>query len=147
MFSHILLAADGSECGQKAALHAARLSEQFNAKLSVVHVFTPPLAASPLATGELATGVDPTIIDQWASASHQTVEEKIAALYKPADVAYAFHREFGDPSEAILRVAESEKVDLIVLGSRGLSGIKEFLLGSVSNRISHHAHCPVLIVK
>ena len=53
----------------------------------------------------------------------------------------------GIPAEEILRVAEEEGVDLIVIGSRGLSGVKAFLLGSVSDKVSHHAKCPVLIVR
>ncbi|MEM2491290.1 MAG: universal stress protein [Candidatus Bathyarchaeia archaeon] len=47
----------------------------------------------------------------------------------------------------MLRAAEEEKVDLIAIGSRGLSGVKAFLLGSVSDKVSHHAKCPVLIVR
>ncbi|MEM3022361.1 MAG: universal stress protein, partial [Candidatus Bathyarchaeia archaeon] len=53
----------------------------------------------------------------------------------------------GIPAEEILRAAEEEKVDLIAIGSRGLSGVKAFLLGSVSDKVSHHAKCPVFIVR
>ena len=51
------------------------------------------------------------------------------------------------PGEEILRAAADEKADLIVLGSRGLSQVKAFLLGSVSDKVSHHAKCPILIVR
>jgi len=53
----------------------------------------------------------------------------------------------GVPAEEVLHFADSEKFDLIVMGSRGLSGVKAFLLGSVSDKVSHHAKCPVLIVR
>ncbi len=53
----------------------------------------------------------------------------------------------GVPAEELLRAAVDEKVDLIVLGSRGLSQVRAFFLGSVSDKVSHHARCPVLIVK
>ncbi|MEM2981913.1 MAG: universal stress protein, partial [Candidatus Bathyarchaeia archaeon] len=49
--------------------------------------------------------------------------------------------------DIIVNIAKEEKTDLIIIGSRGLSGVKRFLLGSVSNRVSHHAPCPVLIVR
>lgn len=53
----------------------------------------------------------------------------------------------GDPADQILEVAEREGVDLIVVGNKGMTGAKRFLLGSVPNAISHHAPCHVLIVK
>ena len=60
--------------------------------------------------------------------------------------ARTFARE-GDPADAILDVAEEEKADLIVVGNKGMTGAKRFLLGSVPNKISHHAPCSVLIVR
>ena len=67
-------------------------------------------------------------------------------MLQAAGVPYAFRLETGHPAEVIVRLAETDGFDLVVLGSRGLGGVKEFLLGSVSNRVSHHARCPVLIV-
>ena len=52
----------------------------------------------------------------------------------------------GHPAETICRIAEEDGHDLIVMGSRGLSGIGSFFLGSVSDKVSHHTPCPVLIV-
>jgi nucleotide-binding universal stress UspA family protein len=53
----------------------------------------------------------------------------------------------GDPAEVIIELANEQQADLIVVGSRGLTGIKRFLLGSVSNKVSHHAPCSVMIVR
>jgi nucleotide-binding universal stress UspA family protein len=53
----------------------------------------------------------------------------------------------GIPAEEILKKAEAEKYDMIVVGSRGRTSVKAFLLGSISDKVSHHAKCPVLIVK
>lgn len=53
----------------------------------------------------------------------------------------------GVPAEELLRAATDEKADLMVLGSRGLSQVRAFLLGSVSDKVSHHAKCPTLIVR
>jgi nucleotide-binding universal stress UspA family protein len=53
----------------------------------------------------------------------------------------------GDPADAILDVAEQRNADLIVVGNKGMTGAKRFLLGSVPNKISHHAPCSVLIIR
>jgi nucleotide-binding universal stress UspA family protein len=57
------------------------------------------------------------------------------------------HAREGDPAEVIIEIANEQQADLIVVGSRGLTGIKRFLLGSVSNKVSHHAPCSVMIVR
>ena len=57
------------------------------------------------------------------------------------------HAREGDPADAILDVAEERDADLIVVGNKGMSGAKRFLLGSVPNKVSHHAPCSVLIVR
>ena len=53
----------------------------------------------------------------------------------------------GDPADKILETAENEGIDLIVVGNKGMTGAKRFLLGSVPNQVSHHSPCNVLIVK
>ena len=53
----------------------------------------------------------------------------------------------GDPADAILDVAEEQSADLIVVGNKGMTGAKRFLLGSVPNQVSHHAPCSVLIIR
>ena len=57
-----------------------------------------------------------------------------------------FARE-GDPADAILDVAEEQNADLIVVGNKGMTGAKRFLLGSVPNKVSHHAPCSVMIIR
>jgi nucleotide-binding universal stress UspA family protein len=53
----------------------------------------------------------------------------------------------GDPADAILDVAEENGADLIIVGNKGMSGAKRFLLGSVPNKVSHHAPCSVMIIR
>jgi nucleotide-binding universal stress UspA family protein len=53
----------------------------------------------------------------------------------------------GDPADAILDVAEEREADLIVVGNKGMTGAKRFLLGSVPNKVSHHAPCSVMIIR
>ena len=59
----------------------------------------------------------------------------------------AIHARQGDPADAILDVAEERGADLIVVGNKGMTGAKRFLLGSVPNKVSHHAPCSVLIIR
>ena len=64
-----------------------------------------------------------------------------------AGVTIEQHARQGDPADAILDVAEETKADLIVVGNKGMTGARRFLLGSVPNKVSHHAPCSVLIIR
>ena len=57
------------------------------------------------------------------------------------------HARQGDPSDAIIDVAEESAADLIIVGNKGMTGAKRFLLGSVPNKVSHHAPCSVMIIR
>ncbi len=142
MFTYILLASDGSECAIKAASVAATLASKFGARLTIINVFQPVPEVGPY--GEMINaGLDKKYITelQEHAISHvgRTLEE--------AGLSYESRSEVGQPAAEIVRVAEAEGCDLIVLGSRGASGLTLFLLGSTCDRVVHHAHCPVLIVK
>ena len=142
MFTHILLASDGSECAIKAADVAATLAGRFAARLTIINVYQPFPTIGPY--GEIVNGgLDERYIteiqEHAISRAGRTVEEK--------GVSYQSRQEVGQPAAEIVRVAEAEGCDLVVLGSRGASGLTLFLLGSVCDRVVHHAHCPVLIVK
>lgn len=150
MFSKILLASDGSADAAKAAKAAASLAGKFGAELLVLHAF--PLlggtsAATTLAPRGLAGGVDPKIIERWAASSQEVVSQRVTQALEETGALYTFRQVNGDPADTIVRVAEEEGSDLIVVGSRGLGETLRFLLGSVSDRVSHHAPCSVLIVR
>ena len=66
---------------------------------------------------------------------------------RDAGVDVETHAREGDPADAILDVAEEENADLIVVGNKGMTGAKRFLLGSVPNKVSHHAPCSVMIIR
>jgi nucleotide-binding universal stress UspA family protein len=145
MFSKILLASDGSDCAMKAAQAAAVLAKQFQASLTVIYVYTIPVMPSPMIA--LPGGIDSAVFSQYADEVQDAVARRTGRVLEEAGVEYTLRHEVGHPAEVIVRVAEAEGYDLIVLGSRGLSEIKSFFMGSVSDRVCHHAHCPVLIVK
>lgn len=115
MFTHVLLASDGSECAIKATEAAGTLARRFDARLTVLHVFTLPASAVlPFATGEPVVAVDPTLIDEWATAARNTVERRTASALEAGDVPFTLRQEIGHPAETIIAVADAEKCDLIV---------------------------------
>ena len=142
MYTNILLASDGSDCALRAATAAGTLADKFKSRLTLINAFQPIPTIGPY--GEiLYTGQD----------DNYTVEMKDYALARAGQILdemkVPFHsrQEIGDPAAEIIRVAEAEGCDLIVVGSRGQGALKSLLLGSVSDHVVHHAHCPVLIVR
>lgn len=144
MFSRILVAVDGSPFAERALAHAVDLSKKYEAKLLIVHVVLRRFyAVTPSEAGVLATTV---FVKEMESEGKQIIA-KSDEFAKKAGVPYECRLVQGTPADEIVRLAQLEKVDLIVLGSRGLSEVRAFLLGSVSDKIIHHAKCPVLIIK
>ena len=87
---------------------------------------------------------------EWTIGPREDVDATLAAaaeLAQAAGVTAAVHARQGDPADAILDVAEETGADLVVIGNKGMTGAKRFLLGSVPNKISHHAPCGVLIIR
>ena len=154
MFTHILTATDGSEGAKHAVSAAAELARRYGAKLTVINVFEPPVPPMPPVGAAIPMGLDAASFGawndaarEWAAAMKESVEANVRDAVGPEPLDYVFRQETGHPADTILRAAESGKADLVVVGSRGLSGIKSFLLGSVSDRVVHHSHCPVLVTK
>ncbi|MBI2077223.1 MAG: universal stress protein, partial [Euryarchaeota archaeon] len=124
----ILLATDGSPGSRSAALAALDLARKFKASLRVLHVVD-------------LGGAKPTIRDPFGSQFPE------ASSPPWSDVEAKFEVRVGKPAEAIVAAAARAGADLIVMGCRGLSRLKSFTPGSVSNRVAHAARCSVLIVK
>ena len=142
MFTNILLASDGSECAIKAAAVAATLVNKFAARLTIINVFQPIPTVGPY--GEM---VNAEMDQRYITELQEHAISQAGLTVEAAGVSYQSRQEVGQPAAEIVRVAEAEGCDLIVLGSRGASGLTLFLLGSTCDRVVHHAHCPVLIVK
>ena len=146
MFKKVLLASDGSDFALRAAEAAAAIAKSMGASVTILHVFSAPLLqmAAPGAPG---MDVDPSAVSDYMEQIQDSVARRTGRVLEEAGLTYEVLTEVGHPAEVITRIAEDDGYDLIVLGSRGMTPIKSFLLGSVSDKVSHHAHCPVLIVK
>ena len=145
MFKKILIPVDGSE-GSWRALHSAMvIGKKFESELVVVNVIQPYNNAALL-----AVPLDHSTINQ-GNSELAKVGDKVLEMAEDKLADYPFKaensREIGHPSDRINALSKKSGCDAIVLGSRGLSGIAEFFLGSVSSKVSQYATIPVLIVK
>lgn len=144
MFSRILVAVDGSPFAERALAHAVDLSKKYEAKLVIVHVVLRRFyAVTPSEAGVLAT----TVFVKEMESEGKKLIAKAEEVVKAAGVEYECKLVQGVPADEIVKLAQTEKIDLIVMGSRGLTEVRAFLLGSVSDKVTHHAKCPILVVK
>jgi nucleotide-binding universal stress UspA family protein len=140
MFGTILVATDGSEDAMRGAEAAARIAEQNSSRVILLSVYTPPVISN-LDYGSYS--IDSRLICDL----HASVLARTAAPFVKRRIDFEASQDTGNPTAVIVAVAEREKVDLIVVGSHGAGGLRRFLLGSTSDRITHYAPCSVLIVK
>jgi nucleotide-binding universal stress UspA family protein len=80
-------------------------------------------------------------------AQHTAIQSATGKIFADHGVEVTQLREFGHPVDTIVNAAETIHADLIVLGSRGMNGFKALLLGSISDGVLHHAHCPTLVIR
>ena len=145
MFRTIVVGTDGSDTAGKAVAQAAELAAAVDATLLVVSAFEPVSGARLREEAQEA----PDDV-RWMVNPREDVDATLEAAAEVAAGQGARSRTFarqGDPADAILDVAEEQGADLIVVGNKGMTGARRFLLGSVPNRVSHHAPCSVLIVR
>jgi nucleotide-binding universal stress UspA family protein len=151
----ILLATDGSEDALFAARTAVNLANKTSSELHVVYVEEMPRRFSSASeASSLEEMIDPEFEEkmrqQAEAAARQLLEEQVQKIkeIKEADgqIAQA-HAKFGRPDAEIVHLAEELDAGIVVVGSRGQGGLRRALLGSVSDSVVRHAHCPVLIVR
>jgi nucleotide-binding universal stress UspA family protein len=145
MFGSIVVGTDGSDTAQEAVRQATELARTVDAQLNVVSAY------EPVPEGRLRhERQDAPAELEWSINPREDVEATLAQAAEGIEAAgvkvQTFARE-GDPADAILDVAEEQNADLIVVGNKGMTGAKRFLLGSVPNKVSHHAPCSVLIIR
>jgi nucleotide-binding universal stress UspA family protein len=145
VFKSIVVGTDGSDTAGQAVRQAVDLAKALGAKLDIVSAYE-PVPAQRLREERRQTPEDL----QWAINPREDVEVTLrsaAEIAREAGVAAEVYPRQGDPADAILDVAEEREADLIVVGNKGMTGARRFLLGSVPNKVSHHAPCSVLIIR
>jgi nucleotide-binding universal stress UspA family protein len=145
MFNRIVVGTDGSETAEEAVKTAVELAKVSKAKLEIVSAYEPVPQQRLKDEGEGISGDVSHAVNPREDV--QFVLDKAAAVAKKAKVDVVTHPREGDPADAILDVAEENDADLVMVGNKGMTGARRFLLGSVPNKISHHAPCDVWIVK
>jgi nucleotide-binding universal stress UspA family protein len=137
----ILLATDGSEEATLAAQTAADLSERTGSELHLIHVGEMPLLYHPERHGYGAE------YEEREKEARQLLEAQVERMKAAGATVAQAHLRLGRVDEEVVVLAEELGVDLIAVGSRGLGGVKRALMGSVSDSVVRHAHCPVLVVR
>jgi nucleotide-binding universal stress UspA family protein len=145
VFGSIVVGTDGSDTATQAVRQAIELARAVGARIELVSAYEPVSDArlreeSVVVPKDLHWMINPRA-DVLATLDEAAREIRAAGI----DVE-VFARQ-GDPADAILDVAEERGSDLIVVGNKGMTGAKRFLLGSVPNKVSHHAPCSVLIIR
>jgi nucleotide-binding universal stress UspA family protein len=145
MYRSIVVGTDGSETASEAVREAIELAKALGASVEVVSAYEP---VSNLRLREEARQAPEDL--QWMVNPREDVDATLreaAEMVETAGLNVRTYAREGDPADAILDVAEERGADLIVVGNKGMTGAKRFLLGSVPNKVSHHAPCSVLIIR
>lgn len=138
MFSHIVIAWDGSDHARRAFDYGLGIAEKFGSRLQLVSV---------VRHAEHETHDERRDSRRQARQFYETSAEELIDRGKREGLTpELLVVEGGHPAEVIVDTARKVGADLIIVGRRGLSGITRFLIGSVSDRVARYAHCPVLVI-
>lgn len=149
-FRTLLLATDFSDCSQKAREVACQLADKFDAQLHVIHVIHKMAVEVPdFGMGLAFPGYLENIPETKKKLSDKAQEQLAKELEENWKASHraTYSIRFGVPDEEIVEYANSNNVDMIVIGTHGRSGLPHILLGSVAERVIHRASCPVVTVK
>jgi nucleotide-binding universal stress UspA family protein len=145
MIGSIVVGTDGSDTATEAVRQATELAKAVGADVHLVSAY------EPIGEGRLREERQQVPDDmQWMINPREDVDATLREASKDIEalgVQVETYAREGDPADAILDVAEEKKADLIVVGNKGMTGAKRFLLGSVPNKVSHHAPCSVMIIR
>lgn len=144
-----MVCVDGSDGSAAALAWAIALARSTGAEIVAAHAFEMPVYAQPdVGLGPVYTAppADPLWWDRLRKTTAEAFEQEWCAPLVRSGVPYRTVLQEGRPATALEEVAERERPDLVVVGRRGLGGLTELLLGSVSHALVHHARRPIAVV-
>jgi len=147
MFNVIVVGTDGSESAAVAVRHATELAKQGSAALHIVSAYRPvAMGTVAMASSAGAATFDVEHVNRSVAEQGQGVCDHAATQARRDGVKVELHVVSGDAADVLVSVATEVGADLVVVGNRGMSGGRRFILGSVPNKVSHHCPCSLLIV-
>lgn len=139
MMKHILVPVDGSQYMERNITYACDIARSMRSRLTLVHIVTVPTIAEPSVIIDLKP---------FEEAGAKIIEKaKKVAKNQGVDAETRTGTTYGNPAQAIIKIAEEGKVDLIVIGAKGHSLLRNLMVGSVTDTVVHNASCPVLVVR
>ena len=147
MFNVIVVGTDGSDSASVAVQRAASLASLTGATLHIVSAYRHvSLGSVAMAASAGASTPDVEQVNRSVTAQGEQVVEYAADAARRAGVKVELHAVPGDAADVLVDVATQVGADLVVVGNRGMSGARRFVLGSVPNKVSHHCPCSLLVV-
>ena len=143
-YQRVLVGTDGSPTAEEAVRHAANLAACSAAELYIITAFQPQPRATARAQQDVPEDLQWMVSDAAVAEEHTETAKRIAREAGLTKV--QVRAESGDPAHVLITAAEDTRADVIVLGSKGMASASRFVLGSVPNKVSHHAPCDVLII-
>jgi nucleotide-binding universal stress UspA family protein len=150
----ILLATDGSTGAELAAETASELAKRTGSELHVVHVFgiMPWYPVYPEGTALDETEPEEPLVEEDLQRTserraREPLDKEVEKIGSRGGTVARAHLGEGGPAQEIVGLAEDMGAGMIVVGSRGLGGIRRALVGSVSDSVVRHAHCPIMVVR
>lgn len=138
VFRNILVGYDGSAQAEKAVALALSIAETMDSHVLLFAVARPP---------EPATSVEVHAVLDDAKEHYQEGFDRILARAREKGILVETEIAVGHPAEQIIHRAETARIDLVILGRRGVSMFEKWILGSVSERVLRYAHCPVMVIR
>ncbi len=142
MFERILVPVDGSQLSLKAAKHGTYIASKLESKVVFLHV----IDLRTIQTSSLA-GMDPAVLKTTLRNVAERYLKEAAKLAEEENITFQNQIREGLPAEEILKEIEKEKVELVIMGSKGMSGAHRVIIGSTAEEVVRWSTCPVLIVK
>ncbi len=146
LFKIVGFCTDFSENADQAFIVASELATRFGASLEIIHVMASFSISPPVHAAYMPFEYDPNFVEEVTQAALKSIQDKYVEKL-PESIPYGVSLESGYAATEILRIVEEKQIDLLVMGSHGLTGLAHVLFGSTADRVVRKAGCSVLTVR